>query len=182
MNKRNNPIHQTTTKKNMWLSILDSEQLNSHFEFILFPFWQLVKFIPSHPQSLVELFRWQISLHAPSSNKSEWKWNYYLIIRCNLQKTEEKQQKDKVIWWLVITVYLSFSHVNVWHRIFRCCVNTFIWVNWKTFIIFSFTLFRIFLYSVRFFSAARRILVITICLAVWFGGICTSFASWQARE
>lgn len=43
--------------KSMWLSILDSEQLNSHFEFVLFPFWQLVKFTPSHSQSLLEFLR-----------------------------------------------------------------------------------------------------------------------------
>lgn len=54
--QRNNPIHQTTTWKNMWLSILDSEQLNSHFEFVLFPFWHPVKFAPGHPQPLIELF------------------------------------------------------------------------------------------------------------------------------
>lgn len=63
--------------------------------------------------------------------------------------------------------YLSLGHINLCSRICWRNFKAFIWVYWETFIIFSFTLFHIFLYSKGFYSAAHRILLIIIRLWFW---------------
>ena len=49
-------------------------------------------------------------------------------------------------------LYLSLSHINIWYRICGHYFKAFIWVNHKTFLIFNFILFHIFLYGKRFHS------------------------------